>query len=101
MIDALIESKLERVQILCKKYDIKEMYFFGSSVNGKYTKGKSDLDIFIDTSEENMKNIVRFKIEMYQLFECDIDVFHKKWYKHKELEMYIQAHKVLIYRKLE
>ena len=98
-IDNLFSSRLPEVQNLCRQLEIDELYFFGSSINGKFIKGKSDLDILVDTSKENIKNIARLNFELRKLFGCSIDIFHKKWRKHKELEDYLKMNKVLIYKR--
>ncbi len=43
---SLISNKTDDIIKLCKKYDIKFMYLFGSSATGKITKS-SDIDILI------------------------------------------------------
>lgn len=98
-IPSLFSSKLSEVQSLCEQLEIDELYFFGSSINGKFVEGKSDLDILVDTSRENIKNIVRLNFELKRMFGCSIDIFHKKWKRHKELEDYLKMNKKLIYKR--
>lgn len=98
-VNVIFTSKLEDVFKLCEKLNIEELYFFGSSINGRFVNGKSDLDILVDTSISNKKNIVRLGIELRKMFKCSVDIFHKKWQKHIELEEYLSTNKILIYKK--
>lgn len=98
-VNTLFLSKLSEVQNLCEKLEIDELYFFGSSINGKFVEGKSDLDVLVDTSKENIKSIVRLNFELKKMFGCSIDIFHKKWNKHNELEDYLKMNKKLIYKR--
>ena len=95
----LFASRLQEVQSLCGHLEIEELYFFGSSINGKFIEGKSDLDIFVNTSEKNIKNIVRLSYELRKMFGCSVDVFHKKWRTHSEIEEHLKDNKLLIYKR--
>ena len=98
-VNKIFTTKLEDVFKICEKLDIEELFFFGSSINGKFVNGKSDLDILVDTTSKNKKNVVRLGIELRELFKCPVDVFHKKWANHRELMEYLNSNKILIYKK--
>lgn len=60
----LFSARIVEVQELCKQLEIDELYFFGSSINGTFVEETSDLDILVDTSIKNIKNIVRLSFEL-------------------------------------
>ena len=99
MIESIFQSNRKTIRELCKKYEVEKLYFFGSSVNGKFVEGKSDLDIYIEIPIEKIKNLVRLKNEFRKIFKCPIDMFHESWIRHTELQKYIAEQKVLIYEK--
>lgn len=97
-IDAYFEGKIEQVQAICADLSIEELYFFGSACNGKFVQGKSDLDIFIKTSVENEKNLVRLSVELSKLYNCSVDTFHMNWAMHPEIQEHLDNNKILVYK---
>ncbi len=97
-LDKSIEEKIPDVQNLCKRLNIVELYFFGSSVNGNFVPGKSDIDVLVYTQPEHIKNIVRLNFELKKIFNCPIDIFHKHWKKTDEFKKHLILNKVLIYK---
>jgi len=95
-IDVYFEGKIEQVHAICADLSIEELYFFGSSCNGKFIQGKSDLDILINTSVENEKNLVKLSAELSKLFDCSVDVFHMNWSMHPEIQEHLDACKILV-----
>jgi predicted nucleotidyltransferase len=99
MIAPHFASKLNEVYRLCECLAINELYFFGSSINGKFILGKSDLDVLVDTDDEDMKNVVRLNIELNKIYGCKVDLFHAKWKNHHELMDYLKENKELIFKR--
>ncbi len=95
----LFASRLDEVKVLCEQLNIEELFFFGSSINGQFVEGKSDLDVLVNTDNEYMKSIVKLNIELRKMFGCSVDIFHTKWKKHQELKEYLKENKVLIYKR--
>lgn len=94
-----IKEKLPKVRDIAKSLSINELYFFGSSVNGNFIVGSSDLDVFIKTDLSNIKSVVKLKIQLSKLFNCHVDIFHDAWSRHPELDEFIRQNKQLIYCK--
>jgi predicted nucleotidyltransferase len=61
MVAPYFTPKLDEVCKICKLLKINELHFFGSSINGKFIPGKSDLDVLVDTDEADIKNVVRLR----------------------------------------
>lgn len=99
VIDKYFFPKLSEVQEICKKLNVDELYFLGSAINGKYEKGKSDLDILVKIENKYAKNIVKLNIELSNLFKCPVDIFNTRWKMHPEIQKYFKKNKVLVYKK--
>jgi predicted nucleotidyltransferase len=99
LIDPFFQPRLHEVIELCEILNVEELYFFGSSINGKFKVGTSDLDILVNTSSENITCIAKLNIGLRTIFNCDIDIFHVKWIINEELIEYLKENKVLIYKK--
>ena len=66
---------------LCKKYNIKELSVFGSSLRDDF-KGSSDVDFLVSYYEMDILaislfDVVKFKNELSQLLDRDIDIVEK------------------------
>jgi predicted nucleotidyltransferase len=99
MVAPYFTQKLNEVCKICKLLKINELYFFGSSINGKFIPGKSDLDVLVDTDDADIKNVVRLNVELSKIYACKVDLFHKKWKMNQELVDYLKENKVLIYER--
>lgn len=97
--DFILIEKLEEVKMLCLKYEVDELYFFGSFMNEKFRDGFSDLDVLVHISDEKVRNIVRFKFDLKAIFGCQIEVFRDIWIAHKELDNYLRKNKKLIFKR--
>ena len=65
---------------LCKSYEVKSLYVFGSSINDKFNEDSSDIDLLIDfePEKENFDNFMA----VYDLFE--------HIFKNEKIEVVIQ-----------
>jgi predicted nucleotidyltransferase len=84
---------------ICEKYNVIELYFFGSATNEKFREGQSDIDILVKLNNENKKNVVRLNIDLGILFNCPIDIFEESWINNSEFKSYLNNNKKLFYRK--
>ena len=93
-----IKIKLNEIRQLCVMLNIQEFSLFGSSVNGNFQEGKSDIDCFIKTKPEDIHKIVRLEFELRKMFNTKIDIFHSAWNLHPEIEKYIERNKFVIFK---
>lgn len=98
MVAPYFTPKLDEVYKICKLLKINKLYFFGSSINGKFIPGKSDLDVLVDTDDAHIKNVVRLNVELSKIYGCKVDLFHTRWDMNQELTDYLKENKVLIYK---
>ena len=70
----LIESHTKDILNLCKSHKVKELYAFGSVVNGNFTE-KSDIDLLIEIDEPDPLNRGSLLLSIWDKFE---DYFDRK-----------------------
>jgi uncharacterized protein len=85
---------------LCKSHKVKELYAFGSVVNGNFTE-QSDIDLLVEIDEPNPiykgKLILSLYNKFEKLFNKKIDLLTINSIKNPVFEEYIGTSKRLIY----
>jgi len=96
----LISNNIDTIKGLCKKYEVKSMYLFGSSSRGKF-KDTSDIDILItfhdipiDRYTDNYFNL-HYALEA--LFNRSIDLITERSLSNPYLIKSIEETKQLLY----
>jgi hypothetical protein len=73
----IIEKNIQLVKELCKRYDIKEMYLFGSICSDNF-RHDSDIDILISfkeiSTEKYTDNYFELHYKLEELFKRKIDL---------------------------
>ena len=85
---------------LCRSHKVKELYAFGSVVNGGFTD-KSDIDLLVDIDEINPVSKGKLILSLYnkfeKLFNKKVDLLTFNSIRNPTLEEYIGTSKKLIY----
>ena len=96
----LIKDKLGNLNDLCKKYNIKTMYIFGSACTD-YFNEKSDIDILISfkdiSIEEYTDNYFELHYQLEKLFNREIDLMTDRSIINPYLIESIEKTKELVY----
>lgn len=86
---------------LCKDYEVKSLYAFGSSITNEFKENESDIDLLIELNTadplqrgENLLNIWE-KFELF--FHRKVDLLTSSSIKNPILKKSIDSTKVLIY----
>ena len=99
MVD-LIEKNKARLQELCKKYDIKTMYLFGSATSDEF-KDSSDIDILISFQEipydKYTDNYFELHEELEMLFIRKVDLVTERSLSYPFFKQSIEESKQLLY----
>jgi predicted nucleotidyltransferase len=74
MISDKVDFKSNEFIALCKSHKVKELYAFGSVVNGNFTE-QSDIDLIVEIDESNPINKGKLILSLYNKFE---KLFNKK-----------------------
>jgi predicted nucleotidyltransferase len=85
---------------LCKSHQVRELYAFGSVVNGNFTD-KSDIDLLVEIDEPNPIRKGKLILSLYNkfgnLFNKKIDLLTINSIKNPIFEEYIGTTKELVY----
>ncbi|HNF16304.1 MAG TPA: nucleotidyltransferase domain-containing protein [Leptospiraceae bacterium] len=71
----------EKIISFCKKWKIREFYFFGSAVTEDFSPEKSDVDVMLDYAADSgisLFDLVKMKEELEVLFERKVDLVTKR-----------------------
>ena len=95
-----IEDKIQKLREICKTYDVKSMYVFGSACTDKFNKN-SDIDILVafkDISiEKYTDNYFELHYKLEQLFGRNIDLLTENSLSNPYLIKSIEETKQLLY----
>jgi len=77
VMNKVITDRIKFLRELCERYDVKEMYLFGSACSDRFTKN-SDIDILISFKdipiEKYTDNYFELHYELEELFNRKIDL---------------------------
>ena len=93
-----IKKRINEIRLLCNKLNIQEFSLFGSTINGEFQEGKSDIDCLVKTRSEDVYKIVLLEFELKKMFNTKIDIFHSDWHLHPEIAEYIEKNKLIIFQ---
>jgi predicted nucleotidyltransferase len=96
----LINKHKFELEKACLKFNINELYVFGSILTEKFND-KSDIDFIVSISSsdpiEYAENYFEFKFELERIFQKKIDLLEQKAIKNKTFEKIVNQQKVLLY----
>lgn len=95
-----IDLKREQLQQLCKKFNVKELYLFGSAVSGDLTED-SDLDFIVKFDRQGYEGafdqFIDFKQELEQIYGRSVDLYHQKKFRNSIFQQEVERSKELLY----
>lgn len=95
-----IDLKTEQLQQLCKKFNVKELYLFGSAVSGDLTED-SDLDFIVKFDRQGYEGafdqFIDFKQELEQIYGRSVDLYHQKKFRNSIFQQEVERSKELLY----
>ena len=98
---ALIESKKEAIQQICRMYGVKRLYAFGSVVSDKF-RNDSDVDFLISFTDnlsidDYTNNYFTLHYKFQELLQREIDLVTERTLSNPYFIESINASKELIY----
>jgi predicted nucleotidyltransferase len=100
MVNNKINFKSTEFIELCKMHKVKELYAFGSVINGNFNKN-SDIDLIVEIDEPNPlfkgKLILSLYNKFEKLFNKKVDLLTFDSIRNPTLEEYINNSKKLVY----
>ena len=96
-----IKSNSSEFLTLCKSHDVKTLYAFGSSINGKFDESKSDIDLLVELEINDPIERGEKLMDLWEKFEVffhrKVDLLTNKSIRNPFLRKSIDSSKILIY----
>ena len=96
----IIEGKEKAIRDLCKQYDVKSLYLFGSVSTGKFKKS-SDIDVLVSFKDISIErytdNYFELHYRLEELFKRKIDLVTVNSLSNPFFIKSIEETKILLY----
>jgi len=107
MIDQYLLNHIDAIKKLCEHNKVDKLFAFGSVVDGRFEKGKSDIDLLVIfdnealTKRERAKALLSMWIQLQSLLNCKVDIITDTNIKGAYFKKYLELYKEMIYDKDE
>jgi len=95
-----VDLKKEKVQQLCKKFNVKELYLFGSATTDDFSE-ESDLDFIVNFDRKSFEGafnqFIDFKHQLEQLYGRSVDLYHHRKFRNSIFQQEVERSKKLLY----
>lgn len=95
-----VDLKTEQLQQLCKKYNVKELYLFGSATTDEFSED-SDLDFIVKFDRQGFEGafdqFIGFKQQLEQIYGRSVDLYHFKKFRNSIFRQEVERSKQLLY----
>lgn len=96
----LIETNIQKIAALCKKYKVNKLFVFGSILTNRFNDN-SDVDLVVSFNKAEVSdyfdNYFDFKYALEELFGREVDLLEEQTIKNPYLKKNVDATKALIY----
>lgn len=96
-----IQSRLADFTTLCKLYNVKNLYAFGSATTDQFSENSSDIDLIIEIEEndpiERGEKLMAIWDKLEEFFQRKVDLLTQSSLKNPILKKNIDTTKILIY----
>lgn len=100
-IEDSIQAKLYDFTTLCRLYNVKNLYAFGSATTDEFDENSSDIDLLIEIEEndplERGEKLLAIWDKLEEFFERKVDLLTQSSLKNPILRKNIDATKISIY----
>lgn len=100
LIMKILDPYMAEIEKLCKTYNVKSLYAFGSILTKKYNP-ESDIDLLVDFAEIKLEdyadNYFDFKFSLQDILKRPIDLLEEKAIKNPYLRQSVNQQRELIY----
>jgi len=95
-----VDLKTEQLQQLCKNFNVKELYLFGSAATDDFSE-ESDLDFIVKFNRQGFEGafdqFLDFKQELEEIYGRPIDLYHFKKFRNSIFQQEVERSKQLLY----
>jgi len=95
-----INLKTVLLHELCKKYDVRKLYLFGSATTDDFSRD-SDLDFIVKFNRQGFDGafdqFIDFKHDLEELYGRSVDLYHLKKFRNTIFQQDVERSKRLLY----
>ena len=95
-----IDLKTDQLHQLCKQFNVKELYLFGSATSNDFSKD-SDLDFIVKFDRQGFEGafdqFIDFKHQLEQIYGRPVDLYHFKKFRNSIFQQEVERFKQLLY----
>ncbi len=95
-----VDLKTEQLHKLCKKFNVRELYLFGSATTEDFSE-ESDLDFIVKFDRQGFEGafdqFIDFKQELEQIYGRSVDLYHMKKFRNSIFQQEVDRSKELLY----
>jgi predicted nucleotidyltransferase len=95
-----VDLKTEQLHMLCKKYNVKELYLFGSATTGEFSEN-SDLDFIVKFDRQGFEGafdqFIEFKQALEHIYGRPVDLYHLRKFRNSIFQQEVERSKKLLY----
>lgn len=95
-----LDLKPKQLQKLCKKFNVLELYLFGSATTEKFSD-TSDLDFLVQFDRPGFEGafdqFISFKQELEYIYGRSVDLYHAKKFRNSIFQQEVDRSKELLY----
>jgi len=95
-----LDLKTEKLHKLCKKFDVKELYLFGSATTNAFSVD-SDLDFIVKFNRHGFEGafdqFIEFKHELENIYDRPVDLYHLRKFRNSIFRQEVERTKELLY----
>jgi len=103
MIDPFLIQFQKEIDALCIEHEVSKLYAFGSIVDGRFQKGKSDIDLLIEFDHENKKRkakaLFMMWMQLQNLLGHKVDLVTSDKLKGEYFKKYLDLYKEELFSK--
>jgi predicted nucleotidyltransferase len=95
-----VDLKTKELRKLCKKFNVKELYLFGSATTDEFS-ADSDLDFIVKFNRRGFEGafaqFIDFKQKLEQIYDRPVDLYHLKKFRNSIFQQEVERSKELLY----
>jgi predicted nucleotidyltransferase len=95
-----IQLRTEQLRKLCQKFDVKELYLFGSATTDDFSE-ESDLDFIVKFDRKDFEGAFRqfmdFKQSLERIYGRSVDLYHGGKFRNPLFQQEVDNTKQLLY----
>lgn len=95
-----VDLKTEQLHHLCERFNVKELYLFGSATTDSFSVD-SDLDFIVKFKRRGFDGafdqFIEFKQELEQIYGRSVDLYHFKKFRNSIFQQEVERTKELLY----